>query len=51
MTELNNLIENILNIKNDITNALNQKNASFTNFASYPGAIENIKTGARSISI
>lgn len=51
MTELNNLLENISNIKDDITNALNQQNASFTNFASYPGAIENLKTGGRSISI
>lgn len=38
-------------IKANIKNAIGTKGQTVTNFASYPGAIENIKTGGRSISI
>lgn len=43
MTELNNLLENIQNIKINIGNAIENKGQTVTNFASYPNAILNIK--------
>ena len=43
MTELNNLLETIQNIKINIGNAIENKGQTVTNFASYPNAILNIK--------
>ena len=45
MAELNNLLDNVLNIKNDIKSAIENKGQNITNFSSYPNAILNIDTG------
>jgi len=48
MTELNNLLETIQNIKINIGNAIENKGQTVTNFASYPNAILNIPSGSGS---
>lgn len=45
MTQLNDLLSNVTNIKNDIKQAIINKGQTVTNFASYPNAILNIQTG------
>ena len=45
MAQLNDLLSNITNIKNDIRQAIINKGQTVTNFASYPNAILNIQAG------
>ena len=45
MSEINNLLTNISNIKADIKSAIETKGQNVTNFASYPNAISNIVSG------
>ena len=53
MSELNNLLDNVINIKQDIKSAIENKGYTVTNLASYPSAIDNIVNGSsrRSLSI
>ena len=44
MSEINNLLNSISNIKIDIKSAIENKGQNVTNFASYPNAILNIIT-------
>ena len=50
MSEINNLLNNIVNIKTDIKSAIENKGQNVTNFASYPNAISNIVSGGGSNS-
>ena len=45
MSEINNLLTNISNIKADIKSAIENKGQNVTDFASYPNAISNIVSG------
>ena len=45
MAQLNDLLTNISNIKNDMKQAIINKGQTVTNFASYPNAILNIQSG------
>ena len=45
MAQLNDLLSNISNIKNDIKQSIINKGQTVTNFASYPNAILNIQSG------
>ena len=44
MAQLNDLLSNIYNIKNDMKQAIINKGQNVTNFASYPNAILNIQS-------
>lgn len=46
MAQLNDLLSNIYNIKNDMKQAIINKGQTVTNFASYPNAILNITSGS-----
>lgn len=45
MSEINNLLNNISNIKTDIKSAIESKGQNVTNLSSYPNAIRNISGG------